>query len=389
MFHADPTLSKMENCLRHAQKTRYRPGVYRDLRINNFRRFQKFSMEGLGRVNLLVGPNNCGKTTILEAIDLLASPLDPCLLGAVSIYRGAVSAPAGESSVKSARIALRHLFYGHRVSVGSFFKVGGSFEKAEHSLSALIANEPEQPQLRLKVSADVWLRISRQERSASENEPTMKTAVIPLTSSIEWPVVDWEGRARVADSSTVSFLGTDSLERWMIVESLAAIQLNPEEELVLDILRLIEPTVEGITAVHTPEVVGLRDRVGVFVKLRGQRERVPIASLGEGMWRLLALALELVSAKGSVLLVDEIDIGLHYTAQAEMWQMVKKAAESLDVQVFATTHSRDCIYALAQIARADVTDGSDVTIQRIEGERAVAYNEQEIVLAAQRGIEVR
>jgi hypothetical protein len=44
---------------------------------------------------------------------------------------------------------------------------------------------------------------------------------------------------------------------------------------------------------------------------------------------------------------------------------------------------------LAQIARADVTDGSDVTIQRIEGERAVAYNEQEIVLAAERGIEVR
>ena len=57
--------------------------------------------------------------------------------------------------------------------------------------------------------------------------------------------------------------------------------------------------------------------------------------------------------------------------------MVKRAAEELDVQVFATTHSRDCIYALAQVARADVTDGSEVTIQRIEGDHAVAYNEQE------------
>lgn len=373
----------MENCLRHAQKTRYRPGVYRDLRIHNFRRFQKFSMEGLGRVNLLVGPNNCGKTTILEAIDLLASPLDPCLLGALSIRRGAVSALAGESSIKSARLALRHLFYGHRVSVGSFFKVDGSFAKAEHSLSARITRTPDLPSRASKYPADVWLTIWR------EGQGAKATDSIPLTSSIEWPVVDWEGRAKVSDGPTTPFVGTDSLERWMIVEGLAAIQLNPEEELVLEILRLIEPTVEGITAVQAPEVVGLRDRGGVFVKLNGQRERVPIASLGEGMWRLLSLALELVSAKGSVLLVDEIDIGLHYTAQAEMWRMVKKAAEELNVQVFATTHSRDCVYALAQIARADVTDGSDVTIQRIEGERAVAYNEQEIVLAAERGIEVR
>lgn len=383
MFHADPTLSKMENCLRHAQKTRYRPGVYHDLRISNFRRFQKFSMEGLGRVNLLVGPNNCGKTTILEAIDLLASPLDPCLLGHISIYRGAVSAPAGESSVKSARIALRHLFYGHQVNVGSTFELVGSYSRSKHGFSARITRTPDQPSRASKYPADVWLSIWR------DGQGNKATDSIPLTSSMEWPVVDWEGRAKVSGGSNVSFVGTGSWVRWDVVDELSAIQLNPEEELVLDVLRLIEPTVEGITAVHAPEVVGLRDRVGVFVKLKGQRERIPIASLGEGMWRLLALALALVSAKGSVLLVDEIDIGLHYTAQAEMWRMVKKAAESLDVQVFATTHSRDCIYALAQIARADVTDGSDVTIQRIEGECAVAYNEQEIVLAAERGIEVR
>ena len=64
-------------------------------------------------------------------------------------------------------------------------------------------------------------------------------------------------------------------------------------------------------------------------------------------------------------------------------------AEELDVQVFATTHSRDCIEALAQLARPEVTDKSDITIQRIEGEHSVAYNERELYLAAERGIEVR
>ncbi len=104
---------------------------------------------------------------------------------------------------------------------------------------------------------------------------------------------------------------------------------------------------------------------------------------------MLGLALGLVQARGKLLLVDEIDIGLHYSAQTSMWQMIKRAAEQLDVQVFATTHSRDCIEALARLARPDVTDKSDVTIQRIDGERAVVFDEQDLYRAADRGIAVR
>lgn len=350
-------------------------------------------MEGLGRVNLLVGPNNCGKTSLLEAIDLLVTPLDPCLLGLMSLVRGAVSAPAGESSQKAARIALRHLFCGHQIQVGSSFEVAGRWAGGPQQLSVHITDKPD-PSTRVPtVPTEAWLTVRRSGPGtlipAGQSAPP-ESESIPLTKSLEWPFFDWEERQRVSTVRSTSFLGTASWPRWAVKDALSAIQLNPEEALVLDILRLIEPKLEGITAVPTPEMPELfEDRGGVFVKLQGQRERVPIASLGEGTWRLLGLALSLVAAQGSVLLVDEIDIGLHYSVQAQMWRMVKLAAEKLDVQVFATTHSRDCIHALAQLARADVTANSEVTIQRIEGERAIAYNEQEIVLAAERGIEVR
>ncbi len=68
-----------------------------------------------------------------------------------------------------------------------------------------------------------------------------------------------------------------------------------------------------------------------------------------------------------------------------------RTAERLDIQVFATTHSRDCYEALAAISREDAGEGSEVSIQRIEKgkPRAVAFSEQEIVIAARRGIEVR
>lgn len=50
--------------------------LLRDLTIENFRSFDKYQLNGLARVNLLVGDNNCGKTSVLEAACLLASEGD-------------------------------------------------------------------------------------------------------------------------------------------------------------------------------------------------------------------------------------------------------------------------------------------------------------------------
>ena len=103
------------------------------------------------------------------------------------------------------------------------------------------------------------------------------------------------------------------------------------------------------------------------------------------------MAISLISAKGGVLLIDEIDTGLHYTVMADMWKLIAQTAAELDVQVFATTHSSDCVTSLAEICHPDVEAGSQVTIQRIESgrESAVPYSEAEIRIAAERHIEVR
>lgn len=163
--------------------------------------------------------------------------------------------------------------------------------------------------------------------------------------------------------------------------------LTPEEDTVLATLRTIEPDIERIAPVGAVRR-GLdgHSRDGIAVKVAGQR--VPIGSLGDGIWRLLGIALALVRARGGILLVDEIDTGLHYSVLEKMWRLVYETAKRLDVQVFATTHSRDCYESLAAIAQPT---GHDVTIQRIERGNpiAIAISEAEILQAAQRGIEVR
>jgi len=168
--------------------------------------------------------------------------------------------------------------------------------------------------------------------------------------------------------------------------------LTPDEDLAIEALRLIEPKIERLATVGSDRRSSYsRERGGVVIKMMGSAQRVPIGSMGDGMWRLLGLALALVNAEGGILLVDEIDTGLHFSVMDRMWKLLAEGAEKFSVQVFATTHSRDCYESLSTIARIDVSEGSQVTIQRIESNRttSVAFTEQEIIAASDRGMEIR
>ena len=190
------------------------------------------------------------------------------------------------------------------------------------------------------------------------------------------------------------FIPTASLSISEITSLFEDTVLTPEEELVIESLRTIEPTIErlatvGIDRRYFPGYFGSRG--GIMVKCTGVSSRIPIGSLGDGIWCMLGLVLALVRSEGGVVFIDEIDTGLHFTVMADMWKLVAETAKRLNVQVFATTHNSDCWTSLATLARDTVSSESEVTIQRIERgkQQAIAFTEQEIVIAASRGIEVR
>ena len=185
----------------------------------------------------------------------------------------------------------------------------------------------------------------------------------------------------------VSFITTEGLTRDSTISMFQRVVLTPDEATLLRALRTIEPDIERIASVGTYARQPSRDvRGGLAMMVAGQR--IPIGSMGDGIWRLLGIALALVSARGGVLLVDEIDTGLHYSVLVDMWKLVFETACSLDVQVFATTHSRDCYEALAAVTEASRTE---ISLQRIERGKteAIAFSEAELQQAAERGLEVR
>jgi predicted ATP-dependent endonuclease of OLD family len=106
---------------------------------------------------------------------------------------------------------------------------------------------------------------------------------------------------------------------------------------------------------------------------------------------LLVLAMGVIIGKGTLLLVDEIDTGLHYSTMGEVWRVLADAAKRHDVQVFATTHSWDCVRGLAWLCENHPELRGEVSLQKIEPqlEEAVALDADEIMLAVSQGMEVR
>jgi len=113
--------------------------------------------------------------------------------------------------------------------------------------------------------------------------------------------------------------------------------------------------------------------------------------MGEGMNRMLGIALSLATARDGLLLVDEIESGLHYSVQPDMWRLVFQMAGRLNVQVFATSHSWDSIDAFQQAAQEDAEEqGVLVRLERKQDTIVpVFFSEQDLEIVTRRQIEVR
>jgi AAA15 family ATPase/GTPase len=83
----------------------------------------------------------------------------------------------------------------------------------------------------------------------------------------------------------------------------------------------------------------------------GLSEMIPVTQLGQGFNRLLDIYSEIVVEDAKVLLIDEIENGLHHSVMPVIWKGLFLAAKEFDVQIFATTHSWECILAADQAAR--------------------------------------
>jgi hypothetical protein len=348
-------------------------------------------VDSLTRVSLLVGANNAGKTSVLEAAELVLGGTSPSVLERSSFSRGEYVRIRNESGASHRYVEINHLFRGHSLEPGASFEFQATVDGSPRFFNCKIIPRPsgklegddETPPLELlKPGSNLALSVSG-DRMGTDGY------VLPMAGySVMYRLLRTSA-PKVADKAwKVRFMETAAPPIAELRLLWDTVVLTPDEGRVTDALHIIEPDIERLAALSGSV---LQTGGGMFVKLKDSDERIPLGSMGEGIKRLLALSLNLVSCAGGYLLIDEIDTGLHHSAMTKMWELVVKTAERLDVQVLATTHSLDCVRALATLYEKSPAVRDVISLHRIERglEAGIAYSADEILAAAQHQMEVR
>jgi len=381
-----------------------------NLTIENFRSFDHFTLNDLGRVNLLVGTNNSGKTTILEAVEILMSNQRASAIWSVLARRGETDFEDSSFTNTGSHYEtadVKRLFRNHHLGPKSYFTLLGDTELgivgstiSIIKVSDLDKSSSQPPSLKGPIfksvnglSSVLVLKLDRKLGTLQEPDHPYPIMLLEGDGGLS-PRFDLTltYQRKSEGANIVNFVNTSLLTNSTIIDLYENIVLTPEEDLVVEALQFIEPKIERIASTGS-DTSRRRSSIrgGILIRLAGTKERIPIASMGDGIWRMLGLALSVVHSRDGILLIDEVDTGLHHSVMEDMWRFLNECSKKFNVQIIATTHSRDCYQSLASLCTEDVVEHSEITIQRIERGRpkAVAYSEAAIIAAADHDIEVR
>ncbi|MBI3946564.1 MAG: ATP-binding protein [Armatimonadetes bacterium] len=372
------------------------------LTIERFRAFRKLTIEGLGRVNLITGRNNTGKSSVLEALRILASDASPSVLHDIlrsrEEYLDGAAKPGAPQLGPEGAFELSSLFHGFP-----------SFPRPGTTLGPLaIRSDSGGHRMRVSIGTG-WF--------AEEPGPAGTRNLVPYEQDRFLPNQAIPGLVLERESGRVEvplgyWLSHDTISRFRLLDQIGdlrlrcvfvdpyggertatlarlwdKIALSGLEEDVVEALRVVEP---GIKAVSMVGGEGSGRGRSAIVRADGYPRPLPLRSFGDGLNRLLGILLSLANADGGLLLIDEFENGLHHTVQTDTWRAVFRLAADLDVQVVATSHSWDAVEAFQQAASETPEEGVLIRLTR-KGEDIIPtlFREEELAVATRDRIEVR
>lgn len=354
-----------------------------DLRIENFRCFHETEIAGFKNINLISGKNNSGKTALLEAIYLLKSPTPEALLNLRKIRKESelilkeMPANAWDELFSNRKkdktieiiqlspflqedfrssLSLPHLLHGDIIvdfrtvqiefweaDKALAIKYGANSFKTEEALSANKAiswehiTEKYNPYFERKKGDLLYLYegnifLEDPENVTKKGKPSMIAKKEP-NELYEIECVQFlPSRAIIAEDKQLAILYSQVRKKnantiKTLLEGFQAIDENIEfVELIVD----AEPT--------------------LYLQKKGEDTR-PLKMFGDAMNRIAEFILKIIANEGGTLLIDEIENGIHWSNQEKVWEIIFTLAEKHEVQIFATTHSKEMIETFARVAQ--------------------------------------
>ena len=325
------------------------------IRIEGYRGIDGLVLDAPGRINLIVGVNNAGKTSLLEAIYLLAHQNDErALLDAIR-WRGRVEGePPPWWLVKQLpRIA----------------RISGSFDQVPDNTTSVdfeVDNEPE---------PDVEDQTSFLSKLAIESSYERRVQSTEVVFFDDRPRrTQFEGQHWLCRSAFTSPFSANHPETLVRCHR-ESLETGTKQQIIDFIRERVDPGLRNIE---------LADQDNRFLVPHDDFDRAPdLAAFGEGVRRVFEIGLLCAGVRGGILLVDEFENAIHTELLMEFTRLVQDLASELNVQVFLSTHSKEAIDAFVLnghrtddiVGYAISRTGDGVTARRYDGSRLLALHD--------------
>ncbi|WP_113663839.1 AAA family ATPase [Pedobacter nanyangensis] len=314
----------------------------RKLEITNFRGIKHLEIDDLKLVNVFLGKNNAGKTSILEAIFISLGSQNPRIPVILDNFRNLLHTEADDF-----RFLFYELNYNNEVNIKTYY------DDIEKGLiitpnSSKVYNSNSQTQLIEKLnSSSTTTDYDKIPISGLKLTYDLKKKHAKRETSAATIELEALNQYRLTPSKTPEvnkgIIVTGNTQMTSLVPKLDRLIVNKQENKVIDVLKLVDSSIKGIT-------LGAN---GIILCDTGFGKRYPLNLLGEGVIKLLAILLAILDADGGVVLIDEFSNGLHFTALKNLWKAILLSATEKNVQVFLTTHHYESLEYLQQVLQED------------------------------------
>ena len=349
---------------------------FSSMHIANFRAIENLKIDNFKQVNLITGRNNSGKSTVLEALFQISGMSNPQLPVTINNIRNLlVTTDDNFNSI------FHNLDFTQEPHISAI--LDGT--RRDLSIKPKYASQHDRKIInddKNKLIIDDTIAANSDESSAvkglflefSDGKNNEK-----FTSEISMSDNQIRIDSRYKERLLCSF-HSPQLSMAMVPQRIEKLIVNKQIDGIITSLREIDKTITDIRM----------GSAGIIYTDIGLDKLLPMNIMGDGIRRILSILAAVSDMQGGVLLIDEVENGLHYSSLEILWKALLKAAEVYHVQLFITTHSSECIKALSVI----IEKNSDIfRLYRIERDenihRVFEYPPDMISACVEDNIEMR
>ncbi len=343
-------LYELKNISECPQEIKWNPNKYfRKIKICNFRRFKEITLSNVGQFNLIVGDNNTGKTSLLEALLFKTNKKEH----------------------------FQNLVFAH-ISRKNIRKIQNDTEEKYAPPTNFISNnfikkDAKELIFELKEHRNYWnYKIGESERPEIQNTIIKKISSKNIT---EIPLVPF-GIGFDKDLASAYF---EKIEK-----------IKAERNEFIKLMNLFIPNVEKIAADT--------QKGEIYIEEKDSEVASPLHQYGAGANKLFRILVQLTFQKNNKLLIDEIDAGIHYSRFSRFWEIILEVADKYKIQIFATTHNLECVNYFSDVLKNEKyksyqNDSRIITLEELPDKdktvKAYTHTYNEFKYELDNGFEIR